>query len=229
MNESLASVFKQVRTMKRFDRREIILTVSALAMACATPDPRRVSGDTSVAEGARRDTLFTRPTAAETVKPASANLVPDLSLPDSLGYSLTAFVGDGRAGELPELGIVDSLGRRTGFDPGSSRSLEEIPEAGYFSDPALDDDSAPDRDSTPPAELPIDSRELHLSAHAGDRYTLEIAASDSGTFAFSVRLHANRGNRSVIRQMHAFSLGPKQVRRFQVRIGAGTMELTELH
>jgi len=156
-------------------------------------------------------------------------VLPDLPLPDPPGYSLTTFVGGGSAGELPELVIVDSLGRRTGFDPDTKRSVEEIPDAGYYSDPALDDDSAPDRDSTPPVDQPIDSRELIVSAHKGERYTLEIAASDSGTFYLDVRLHANRGNASVTKPMHAFPLTAGQVRRFAVRIGAGTMELTELH
>ena len=181
----------------------------------------------------RRDTLVVPSLASQSAKPGPAAVRPDLELPDPLGFSLTTFVGGGGLGKLPELGIVDSLGRRTGFDPATGRSMEQIPRSGYYSDPDIDDDSAPGRDSmtyrdTTPVERPIASRELTVSAHEGERYVLEIAASDSGTYYVDVRLHANRGYASDLRPMHEFPLRAGQVRRFAIRVGAGTMELTEV-
>lgn len=202
--------------MTRFGFRGTVLTISAVFLACATPDRRRTPGDTIAATGARRDTLVVPSLASQSAKPGPAAVRPDLELPDPLGFSLTTFVGGGGLGKLPELGIVDSLGRRTGFDPATGRSMEQIPRSGYYSDPDIDDDSAPG-----PVERPIASRELTVSAHEGERYVLEIAASDSGTYYVDVRLHANRGYASDLRPMHEFPLRAGQVRRFAVRSAPG--------
>lgn len=192
--------------------------ISVLVAACASP--RDVPP--------RRDTLVVGAPLPAAAAPALAN---QPVAEDSLASRFRAFVGftaTSVAAELPELAMVATDGRRTGFDPATKRVLSQLPGADYSSDPGLSDDDGAPGDSASAASTPgIDSRVVDVPAHPGERYTLEVMASDPGTFMLNVHLVRPDGGTAADSSVHALSFGRGQVRRFAVRIGAGTMEVAE--
>lgn len=192
--------------------------ISVLVAACASP--RDVPP--------RRDTLVVGAPLPAAAAPALAN---QPVAEDSLASRFRAFVGftaSSVAAELPELAMVATDGRRTGFDPATKRVLSQLPGADYSSDPGLSDDDGAPGDSASAASTPgIDSRVVDVPAHPGERYTLEVMASDPGTFMLNVHLVRPDGGTAADSSVHALSFGRGQVRRFAVRIGAGTMEVAE--
>ena len=173
------------------------------------------------------DTLVVQPV---TPAPVAYPVPDDPALRDSLGYRFRAFVGSEGRAALPELAMVAVDGRRAGFDPATKRPLLQLPGADYFSTPTPGDDDAVRGDSAAArTEGVIDSRELEVPSHAGERYTLEVVATDAGTFVLNLHLYANRGGASADKEMPALAFGRGQVRRFAVQIGAGTMDVSELH
>jgi hypothetical protein len=203
------------------------MAMGCLSAACATPR------DTPHP----RDTLVVQPVAPSPAAPSPAAVAaPDGPvLRESLGYKLHVAVGftaASAAAPLPELAMVAADGRRTGFDPATKRSLWQLPGGDYYDTPVLDDDDAPPRDALPAAKPEIDLRELDVPSHSGERYTLEVAATDPGTFALILHLYPSypgRAGGSADKQMDAVAFGRGQVRRFAIQIGAGTMEVSELH
>ena len=192
--------------------------ISVLVAACASP--RDVPP--------RRDTLVVAaPTRAGATPAPLAN---DAAAKDSLAARFRAFIGftaSSVAAELPELAMVAADGRRTGFDPATKRVLSQLPGADYSSEPGLADDDGASGDSASAASAGIETRVVDVPSHPGERYTLEVMASDPGTFMLDVALFRHDGRTSADTSMRTLSFGRGQVRRFAVRIGDGTMEVAE--
>lgn len=159
---------------------------------------------------------------------------PNADHADSLIMSFDVSVGFNASSAwltLPELAIIGSDGRRTGFDPATRHNVAGLPGAYYESGPTLDnDDAPPDTTAGPPPELLIDVRTLHVSAHDSTRYTLEVAADSGGSFSLQVVLHARRGNGSRAIKARSwkdsdFVLRRGEVRRLLVRVRSDAMEV----
>jgi hypothetical protein len=184
----------------------------------------------------RRDTLFVGPAVPATTMPAPTidSARSTSARADTLALRLDAFVGFSRksgSASLPELAMVAADGRRTGFDPDTRRTLFELPGADYESAPAPDDHDTPPGTPAPVSSEPvIDVRVLDVPAHAGDTYTLMVAATDAGSFVLHVTLAARRGDGSVPVKPKSwedtdFALRRGEVRRVLVRVGEGTLEV----
>lgn len=79
-----------------------------------------------------------------------------------------------------ELLITNSAGQRTGLDPVTNTSFNEIPGAAYFDDTITDlEDTSDD-----PAES--DSKTLDLGAPAADTFTLTVTGTDVGTYSLEL-------------------------------------------
>lgn len=193
--------------------------IGVLVAACASP--RDVPP--------RRDTLVVAAPAPAAATPAP--LANETVAEDSLASRFRAFIGftaASGASELPELAMVAADGRRTGLDPATKRVLSQLPGADYSSDPGLsDDDGAPGDSASAASTQGIDSRVVEVPSHPGERYTLEVMASDPGTFMLNVHLVRHDGGTSSDSTMRALSFGRGQVRRFAIHIGAGTMQVAE--
>jgi len=149
--------------------------IGAIALAAC-------AGSAESHDETRRDTLFVGPAVPATTvpTPTTDSARSTGARADSLTLLLHAFVGfTGKSGKasLPELAMVAADGRRVGFDPDTRRNLSEL--AGAYYDSSLtvaDDDTAPGTPAPVLSGRTIDLRELHVPAHAGETYTLVVAA-----------------------------------------------------
>ena len=189
-------------------------------------------------DNTRRDTLFAGPLPPAGAAPALGSDARAAVAPtDTLALRFNAFVGFTQASagsaSLPQLAMIAADGRRAGFDPGTGRTLFELPGADYSSDPVLDDDDAPP--ATPasppvPAEPVIDVRVLDARVHAREVYTLVVAAESAGAFDLHVNLSVLRSDGSAPAKPpewrdSSFAIRRGEVRRLVVRIGDGTLEV----
>jgi len=187
--------------------------IASVCASCAAPHD----------DARRPDTLFVGAAvpAITTDSPRAGG-----ARPDSLSYTLHVFTGltKSSGASPPEFGVIAPDGRQLGYDPLAKRYLAQIPNAFYDSSATVEDDDTAPGDSAPPAQA-IDSRELQLYARAGETYTLQVIAENAGVYVLHVDVSARQGNGSVSKAIDDLKLGRREVRRFTVRIGAGTMEL----
>lgn len=185
-----------------------------LISGCASPRGAERARDTLVVGAAPSTTNVPPLTAAAT--------------PDSTVYIIHAFsalTASSVTASVPEMALVAADGRQTGYDPSTRRYLAQIPGSGYDSSATVEDDDDAAKSGEPPGVQDIDSRELEVPAHAGETYTLVVTAAVTGTYVLHVSLYPSEGNRDS-RNIDDLALTAGEPRRFAIRVGRGTMDVT---